>query len=164
MSSSVHLAGLEEISRRTLDHIAREDDAILPLLHDALASERACAARYKRHYFLAQALGRRDVAQELAALADEEERHVAVLVHQIALRGDVASGGSALFSYEYPGPPCLVTYLREDLAAQRITIDAYARTMAYLADRDAEASRVFADLLEREYEHERRLMALVDRA
>jgi bacterioferritin len=163
MNSGVHLAGVEEISRRALDHIAREDDAVLPLLQAALSGERACAARYKRHYFLAQALGRKDIAAELAALAQDEERHVAILVHCIAQRGGSVPLATTQLS-EYFGPPSLAAYLQEDLAAERVAIDAYARAMAYLADRDPETSRVFADLLEREYHHEQRLLALLDRA
>src|SRR5436305_8189511 len=75
---------LEAVRKRAREHIEKgavtpdyraDRETVLKLLNEALATEIVCVLRYKRHYFMAQGIDSKAVADEFLEHANEEQRH-----------------------------------------------------------------------------------------
>ncbi len=74
-----------------IDAQGTDRDRIISVLNQALATEIVCVSRYKRHYFTADGLDAKSVAEEFLAHASEEEDHadmIAARIHQLGGRAD----------------------------------------------------------------------------
>jgi len=145
-------------------------EAVVKLLNDSLASELVCVLRYKRHYFMASAVGGvggHAVAEELAEHAKEEEQHADWLAERIVqLGGEPDFNPGTLLSRaltEYIEGKDLASMLREDLVGERVVIDAYRQMIRYVGENDPTTRRLFERILESEEEHADELADLLRR-
>ena len=115
-------------------------ETVIRLLNEALATEIVCVLRYKLHYFMAQGIHSQAVAAEFLEHANEEQGHA----DQIAGPHRPARGQAE----HEPGGPApaaaipstrkadtLVDMIKENLVAERIAIESYARDGALLRRR-----------------------------
>jgi bacterioferritin len=166
MNEQPFLTDIRTLRERARTHI--EEGAITPgyradrekvvkLLNDALATEIVCVLRYKRHYFMADGIHARSVADEFLQHASEEQAHADRIAQRIVqLGGDPDLSPDSLTSRshaEYKEGGDLVDMIREDLVAERIAIDSYAEMIRYVGDDDPTTRRLLEDVLGQEEEH-----------
>ena len=160
------LSDVEEIRRRARAHIETgavtggyqaDRDTVVRLLNEALATEIVCVLRYKRHYYMAQGIHSRPVAEEFLEHATEEQRHADLLAERITELGgapDLNPGGLLSKSHsEYIEGKTLLDMIREDLIAERIAIDSYSEMVRYFGERDPTSRRLMEKILAKEEEH-----------
>src|SRR3954470_4990059 len=86
------LSDVIEIRRRAREHI--QDGAVTPsyvadretvikLLNEALATEIVCVLRYRHHYYMAEGLQAKAVADEFLEHATEEQEHADMIAKRI---------------------------------------------------------------------------------
>jgi bacterioferritin len=130
---------------------------VVKLLNDALATEIVCVLRYKRHYFMADGIHAKGVADEFLQHANEEQVHADRLAERIVQLGgapDLAPDTLTARSHaEYKEGSDLVDMIRENLVAERIAIDSYADMVRYIGDDDPTTRRLLEDVLGQEEEH-----------
>ena len=144
---------------------AADREAVIGMLNGALATELVCVLRYKRHYFMAAGIHAAPVAAEFLQHATEEMAHADLIAKRIIeLRGEpnFSPDGLALRSHaEYVEGDTLKSMIREDLIAERIAIESYRETIAYLGDRDPTTHRMLTTILASEEEHADDLSSLL---
>jgi bacterioferritin len=145
-------------------------EAVIKLLNDLRASELVCVLRYKRHYFMASAVGGvggHAVVEELAEHAKEEEQHADWLAERIVQLGGEPDFNPDSLSRraltEYVEGKDLASMLREDLVGERVVIDAYRQMITYVGEKDPTTRRLFERILESEEEHADELADLLRR-
>ncbi len=174
------LSDIQEIRRRAREHIAAgavtsvykaDRQTVIKLLNEALATEIVCVLRYKRHYFMAQGLASKSVAQEFLEHAGDEQQHADSIAQRITqLDGEPnfnPEGLSSRSHAEYKEGKDLVEMLREDLVAERIAIESYTEIVRYLGHDDSTTRRLMEEILAKEEEHANDLsdlLARVDKA
>lgn len=130
---------------------------VISLLNDALATELVCMLRYRRHYFMANGIQSKSVADEFLQHSIEEQGHADLLAGRIVQLGgepDFAPDGLAGRSHaEYVAGDSLADMIKEDLVAERIAIDSYRETIQYLGDKDPTTRRMLEDILAVEEQH-----------
>lgn len=130
---------------------------VIALLNDALATELVCMLRYRRHYFMANGIQSKSVADEFLQHSIEEQGHADLLAGRIVQLGgepDFAPDGLAGRSHaEYVAGDSLADMIKEDLVAERIAIDSYRETIQYLSDQDPTTRRMLEDILAVEEQH-----------
>jgi bacterioferritin len=145
---------------------AADRTEVVGLLNAALATELVCVLRYKRHYFMASGIHAASVAAEFQAHAEEEMAHADLLAKRIIeLRGepDFSPDGLAARSHaQYVAGDSLRSMIKEDLIAERIAIESYRETIAYLGDRDPTTHRMLEAILASEEEHAEDLSSLLE--
>lgn len=139
---------------------AAQRSTILKLLNDSLATEIVCVLRYRRHYFMAGAIGGipgSTVSPELLEHANQEQAHVDALAERIVQLGGEPEFDPKVVAVrshtQYVPGATLVEMLQEDLVAERIAIDTYAQIIRYIGDSDPTTRRLFEGILEQEEEH-----------
>jgi bacterioferritin len=160
------LTDVQELRRRARQHIEQgavtpdykaDREVVIELLQTALATELVCVARYKRHYFMAQGIDAKSVADEFLEHAQEEQDHADQLAKRICqLNGapDLDPSGLKSRSHsEYVPGETLVEMIREDLIAERIAIESYGEVIRFLGDRDPTTKRIMEQILAKEEEH-----------
>jgi bacterioferritin len=139
------------------DGYTGDREEVIAMLNDALATEIVCVLRYRRHYFMAQGLAAKSVADEFLEHANQELGHADLLAGRIVqLNGEPdfhPDGMSARAHAEYVEGDTLVDMIHEDLVAERIAIDSYREMIAYLGDDDPTTRRLLEDILAVEEEH-----------
>jgi len=139
---------------------------VLKLLNEALATELVCVMRYRSHYFLAQGINSKAIAEEFLAHSNEELMHADQLAARI-----VQLGGEPDFSpdtltarshAEFVKCTSLSEMIKENLVAERIAIDSYREFIQYLGDRDSTTSLVLKQILSVEEEHADELSDLLN--
>lgn len=106
--------------------------AVLRLLNNALATEIVCVLRYRRHHFMARGIDAKSTGAE----------------------PDFAPDGLSGRSHaEYVAGASLVEMIKEDLVAERITIDSYRELICYLGEHDPTTSHMLRAILAVEEEH-----------
>ncbi|HVE14098.1 MAG TPA: ferritin-like domain-containing protein, partial [Elusimicrobiota bacterium] len=119
--------------------------AVIDILNDALATELVCVLRYKRHYAMAKGIHARDVAQEFAEHALEEQDHadrIAQRIVQLGGQPNYSPEGMLTRSHtEYLEGGSLEEMMREDLVAERVAIESYGEIVRWLNNDDPTSRR-----------------------
>jgi bacterioferritin len=140
-------------------------ERIIFVLNQALATELVCISRYKRHFFTADGLDAKSLAEELLEHASEEEGHadmISARIRQLGGEPDFApdtlmSRGQA--AHHTPGE--FEALIREDLVAERVAIAAYAEIIVWLGDADVTTRRMLEEILATEEEHAEDMLDLL---
>ena len=169
------LSDVKELRRRARAHIERgavvegyrgDRETVVRLLNEALATELVCVLRYMRHYFMAQGIASKSVADEFLQHATEEQEHVNRIAERITqLNGepDFDPKNLATRSHsEYVEGRSLPDMLREDLVAERIAIESYSEVIRYIGDKDPTTRRMLEEILAVEEEHATDMADLLD--
>ena len=176
MAENTFLTDVKTLRERARRHIEQgavtegykaDRKVVLKLLDEALATEIVCVLRYRRHYFMADGINARAVADEFLQHANEEQGHA----DQIAAR-IVQLGGAPNLSpkdmltrshSEYVEGETLIDMIREDLVAERIAIDSYKEMIDYVGSKDPTTRRMLDSILALEEEHAEDLATLLQR-
>jgi bacterioferritin len=140
-------------------------ERMVSVLNQALATELVCVSRYKRHYFTADGLDAKSVAEEFLEHASEEEGHadtIAARIHQLGGQPDYSPDtltGRRLAEHHSSGE--FEAMIREDLVAERVAIAAYGEIIAWLGDADATTRRMLEEILVTEEEHAEDMLDLL---
>ena len=160
------LTDVKELRRRAREHIESgaitpeykaDRETVIKLLNEALATEIVCVLRYKRHYFMAQGIDSKAIADEFLEHAEEEQEHADEIARRITqLNGepDFNPAGLVTKSHsEYVEGETLVDMIKEDLIAERVAIESYTEIIQYLGDGDPTTKRLMERILAKEEEH-----------
>lgn len=170
MSSKPFLSDVETLRGRARRHIERGTtgsvEIVNELLNEALAIEMVCVLRYKRHYFLASGMKAYGVADEFLQRANEEQEHADLIAARIRARGgdpDFFPNGLLMRGLiEYADDVTLPELIAEDVAAEKVAIDAYREIVAHLGDSDPDSKRMIERILTDEAEHADDLVSLLN--
>lgn len=136
---------------------AADAQKVVQLLNEALATEWVCVLRYRRHYFMAQGVESKSIADEFLVHANQELGHADQIARRI-----VQLGGEPDFSpdsllrrshAEYVEGNSLLDMVKENLVAERIAIDSYREMIQYLGNRDSTTRGMLEGILAVEEEH-----------
>ena len=166
MANQPFVSNIKEIQRRAREHINNgavtpgyrgDREQVIHILNDALATELVCVLRYKHHYFIAEGMQAKAVADEFLQHASEEQVHadrLAVRIRQLGGNPNMNPDGLLDRSHsQYHEGGSLVEMIQEDLIAERIAIDSYSEIIRYLGDNDPTSRRLMEDILGQEEEH-----------
>jgi bacterioferritin len=165
-AKSPFLSDVKELRRRAREHIENgaitpdykaDRETVIKLLNEALATEIVCVMRYKRHYFMAQGIDSKSVADEFLEHANEEQLHADEICRRITqLNGEPNLNPEGMLSRshsEYVEGETLVDMIREDLIAERVAIESYGEIIRYIGDGDPTTRRLMEQILAKEEEH-----------
>jgi bacterioferritin len=142
-------------------------DRVLSVLNTSLATEIVCVLRYKAHYYGAKGLNAEPAAAEFLEHAGEEQVHADRLAGRInQLGGTPEMDPDTLMARshtEYKTPDALLEMIKEDLVAERVVIQAYTETIAWLGHNDPTTRRIFEEILAEEEEHADDMLTLLQR-
>jgi bacterioferritin len=142
-------------------------DRVLSVLNTSLATEIVCVLRYKAHYYGAKGLNAEPAAAEFLEHAGEEQVHADRLAERInQLGGTPEMDPDTLMARshtEYKTPDALREMIKEDLVAERVVIQAYTETIAWLGHNDPTTRRIFEEILAEEEEHADDMLTLLQR-
>jgi bacterioferritin len=173
-SSKSFSASIQEIRDRARAHI--ESGAVtsdykgdlktsIKLLNEALATELICTLRYKYHYFAAEGIHSKEVAEEFLEHAGEEQEHadqIAERIKQLGGKADLNPSTLVERSHaEYREGNTLMEMIREDLIAERIAIESYREMIRYFGENDPTSRRLMEEILAKEEEHAEDLASLI---
>jgi len=163
---SPFLTDIRELRRRARMHMEQgavtngyqaDREAVIKILNDVVATEIVCVLRYKRHYYMANGIHARAVAQEFRQHAAEEQIHADQAADRIVQLGgapDFNPDGLLTRSHsEYVEGTSLLEMIQEDLVAERIAIESYNEIIRYLGDGDPTTRRMIEGILAKEEEH-----------
>jgi bacterioferritin len=165
---------VQEIRDRAREHI--KQGAITPsykgnietsikVLNEALATELVCVLRYKYHYFAAEGLHAKSIAEEFLEHAQEEQEHadkIARRIRQLGGKADLNPQTLLERSHsEYQEGNSLIEMIEEDLIAERIAIDSYREMILYFGDDDSTSKMLMEEILAKEEEHAEELSSLL---
>lgn len=126
------------------------------ILNEALASEILCILRYRHHQIVAKGINFPQVAAEFKEHAVNEEEHMLALAERIdQLGGDPDMNPATITARsptEYGTVTDLISMIKEDLIAERISIDFY-RQMINWFQVDPTTRRLLEKILADEEEH-----------
>src|SRR6187402_2810362 len=144
---SPFLTDIRELRRRARMHMEQgavtngyqaDREAVIKILNDVVATEIVCVLRYKRHYYMANGIHAKSVAQEFLQHAAEEQIHADQAADRIVQLGgapDFNPDGLLTRSHsEYVEGTTLLEMIQEDLVAERIAIESYNEIIRYLGD------------------------------
>jgi bacterioferritin len=170
------LIDIKEIRRRARAHIEQgavtesyraDQDTVVRMLNEALATEIVCVLRYKRHYFMATGIHAQGVAQEFLEHATEEQGHADLIAERITQLGGAPNfdpeGLLTRSHSEYIEAGSLLDMIRENLVAERIAVASYAEMIRYLGNDDPTTRRMLEGILAVEEEHAEDLRSLIER-
>jgi bacterioferritin len=142
-------------------------DRVISVLNTSLATEIVCVLRYKAHYYGAKGLNAEPAAAEFLEHAGEEQVHADRLADRInQLGGTPEMDPDTLMARshtEYKTPDALLEMIKEDLVAERVVIQAYTETIAWLGHNDPTTRRIFEEILAEEEEHADDMLTLLQR-
>jgi bacterioferritin len=168
------LSDIKTLRKRARQHIesgavtsgyAADREIVVATLNGALATELVCVLRYKRHYFMAAGIHAAAVAAEFLAHATEEMSHADLIAKRIVELGGEPNfspdGMSGRSHAEYIEGDSLKAMIEEDLIAERIAIESYRETIAFLGEQDPTTRRMLEEILASEEEHAEDLASLL---
>jgi len=168
------LSDIKEIRRRAREHVklgavtpSYQADlvTVIKLLNEALATEIVCTLRYKHHYFMAEGLHAKSVADEFLEHANEEQIHadqIAKRIRQLGGNPNMNPEGILTRSHaEYQEGSTLMEMIYEDLVAERIAIESYSEMIHYLGEKDPTTRRIMEEILAKEEEHAEDMASLM---
>jgi bacterioferritin len=137
----------------------------IKILNEALATEWVCVLRYQFHYYAADGIDSRSIAQEFLEHSKEETKHAERIALRIKQLGGKADFNPATFlsrsHSEYHEGTTLIEMIQEDLIAERIAIESYQEMIRYFGDKDPTSRRLMEDILAQEEEHAEELSSLL---
>ena len=176
MAENTFLTDVKTLRERARRHIEQgavtegykaDRKVVLKLLDEALATEIVCVLRYRRHYFMADGINARAVADEFLQHANEEQGHadqIAARIVQLGGAPNLSPQGMLARSHsEYVEGETLIDMIREDLVAERIAIDSYKEMIEYVGSKDPTTRRMLDGILALEEEHAEDLATLLQR-
>jgi bacterioferritin len=168
------LTDVQTLRRRAREHMEKgavtegyrgDPEVVVNILNEALATEIVCVLRYKRHYFVANGIHAKAIAQEFLEHANEEQGHadeIAVRIVQLGGEPNLNPEGMLSRSHsEYVEGESLIDMIKEDLVAERVAIDSYSEMIAYVSDKDTTTRRMLEGILAVEEEHAEDLASLL---
>jgi bacterioferritin len=165
-ANGTFLTDVTELRRRAREHILK--GAVTPdykVLNEALATELVCVLRYKSHYYMAEGIHAKTVAAEFLEHSKEEETHanwIAARMRQLGGKPDFNPAGLLSRSHaEYKEGETLVEMVKEDLIAERITIESYREMIQYFGDKDPTTRRLLESILAQEEEHAEEMSSIL---
>jgi bacterioferritin len=174
MSNALFLADIRTLRDRARKHIddgavstdhSADRDIVLKLLNDSLATELVCVLRYQRHYFAARAIHSEAVAREFLDHSNEEQGHVDQIAERIVQLGgtpDLSPAGLLSRSQmEDVEGESLMSLIKDDLVAERITVGNYRDIIKHLGRHDPITRRMMEGILASEEEHASELADLL---
>jgi bacterioferritin len=160
------LSDVETLRKNAREHIEKgpitssygaDIDRVISVLNEVLATELVCVLRYKRHYYMAQGLDSRPIAEEFAQHASEEQDHAdRVAARIVQLQGEPDFNPETLVRRshaEYTAGRDLIEMIKEDLIAERVAISSYQEIVKWLGGADPTTRRLMEDILGVEEEH-----------
>jgi bacterioferritin len=151
--------------RTPIQNYRGDREAVLRLLNEALATELGCVLRYRRHHFLARGLASHRIAEEFLLHADEELGHADLIAERIVqLGGEPDFSAAALQQHNRGGDvrvKSCIEMVRENLAAERSSIETYQALVAYLGENDPTTRRMLEGILAVEEAHAEELIDLL---
>ena len=176
MAENTFLTDVKTLRERARRHIEQgavtegykaDRKVVLKLLDEALATEIVCVLRYRRHYFMADGINARAVADEFLQHANEEQGHadqIAARIVQLGGAPNLSPEGMLSRSHsEYVEGETLIDMIREDLVAERVAIDSYKEMIEYVGSKDPTTRRMLDGILAVEEEHAEDLATLLTR-
>jgi bacterioferritin len=176
MAETTFLTDVKTLRERARRHIElgavtegykADRKVVLKLLDEALATEIVCVLRYRRHYFMADGINARAVADEFLQHANEEQAHadqIAARIVQLGGAPNLSPEGMLARSHsEYVEGETLIDMIREDLVAERVAIDSYKEMIEYVGSKDPTTRRMLDGILAVEEEHAEDLATLLKR-
>ena len=176
MAENTFLTDVKTLRERARRHIEQgavtegykaDRKVVLKLLDEALATEIVCVLRYRRHYFMADGINARAVADEFLQHANEEQGHadqIAARIVQLGGAPNLSPQGMLSRSHsEYVEGETLIDMIREDLVAERVAIDSYKEMIEYVGSKDPTTRRMLDGILALEEEHAEDLATLLQR-
>ena len=176
MAENTFLTDVKTLRERARRHIEQgavtegykaDRKVVLKLLDEALATEIVCVLRYRRHYFMADGINARAVADEFLQHANEEQGHadqIAARIVQLGGAPNLSPQGMLARSHsEYVEGETLIDMIREDLVAERVAIDSYKEMIDYVGSNDPTTRRMLDGILALEEEHAEDLATLLQR-
>ena len=160
------LSDIKTLRERAKQNI--EDGAITPsyggdvkqaidILQTVLATEIVCVLRYTAHSIAAQGIDSKEVAEEFAEHAREEQEHMEAVAERIDQLGGVPNfnpiGLETRSASEYGTAETLVDMLKENLIAERIAVEHYRELIRYFADNDPTTRVMLEGITAVEEEH-----------
>jgi bacterioferritin len=136
-----------------------DQEQIITLLGDVVATEIVCFLRYQQHALVAAGINRGDVVAEFTEHATSEMEHAMWAAERISqLGGSPDLSPEALTKrshteYRTFDDTDLTGMLRENLVAERIVIQSYQEIARWIGDRDSTTRRLIERILEQEEEH-----------
>ena len=174
MNKQPFLTDIQIIRDRARKHIEQgavtesyhaDRKVVIDILNEALATEIVCTLRYKYHYFTAEGLHAKSVAEEFLKHAQEEQHHadqIAVRICQLGGNPNMNPEGLLSRSHaQYVEGNTLLEMIREDLIAERIAIESYSEIIRYLSDKDPVSRRLMEEILAKEEEHAEDMASLL---
>lgn len=144
-------------------HLSTSSDAsrldrglLLKLLNEALASEIACMLRYRRHFFMVRGTAQQALMAELLDRANEEQRHADLIAERIVQLGgepDLSPLHHCDRETSYAEDSSVADMVSEELAAERIAIEAYGEMLRFIGHGDPVTRRLLEDILAEETGH-----------
>ena len=142
-----------------------DKNRVIAVLNEALATEIVCTLRYRRHYYMAQGIHSKAVADEFQEHAEDEQEHALRIAERITQLGGAPDfnpeGLTSRSHAEYVEGDSLTSMLKEDLVAERIAIQSYSEIIRWLGDQDPTSRRLLESILEKEEEHAKDLVDLL---
>jgi bacterioferritin len=161
-----HLSDVQRLRENARAHIERgpltedygaEQERVVKVLNEALATELVCVLRYKRHYYMAEGINSAPVAAEFLQHATEEQGHADQIAARIVqLQGEPDFNPATLVERshaEYVPGDSLIDMITEDLVAERVAIASYTEIARWLGDSDITTRRLMESILAVEEEH-----------
>lgn len=174
MSETNFLSDIRSIRKRAREQIEQgivsstyglDQNVVVRVLNEALATELVCTLRYRRHYFVATGINSESVKTEFRDHAEEEQEHadqIAARIVQLGGSPNFNPDGLALRSHaEYVEGNSLVDMIREDLIAERIAIESYREMIAFFGEHDPSTRRMLEGILAVEEEHAEDMASLL---
>ena len=138
----------------------------IKLLNEALATEIVCTLRYRRHYYMADGIHSKAVAEEFMEHAVEEQEHadtIAGRIRQLGGAPDFNPEGLLTRSHaQYAEGTTLLDMIKEDLIAERIAIESYSEMIRFFGDGDPTSRRMLEKILAVEEEHADDMASLLE--
>ena len=169
------LTDVQELRRRAREHVEKgavtagykvDLNTAIKLLNEALATEIVCTLRYRRHYYMADGIHSKAVAEEFMEHAIEEQEHadtIAGRIRQLGGAPDFNPEGLLMRSHaQYAEGTTLLDMIKEDLIAERIAIESYGEMIRFFGDGDPTSRRMLEKILAVEEEHAEDMSSLLE--
>jgi len=126
------------------------------MLNELLAMEVGCGLRYRKHYFAANGIHSKSIAQEFLEHAEQEGNHAMQLATRISQLGGEPNFFSPRlmdFQMEMGEFKNVLEILKVDLAFEKDAVIAYREAINMVAQEDPTTRRVLERILEEEEGH-----------
>jgi bacterioferritin len=141
------------------DSYGLDQERVIGILNDVVATEVVCWLRYTRHAIAAIGIDRAQVAAEFTEHAKEEMQHALRAAERVSqLGGDPDFDPATLAQrahtdYDTFDDGDLKGMLENNLLAERIVISTYQEIVRWIGDHDPTTRRLLESILEEEEEH-----------